>query len=96
MSSVDRLVTLKLRDLNSHSGTSGWSERAIRSGNVTAATPPTNSATKAIGSCQLRSWPRIAPNDSPPTATAMTNAPSQSNRPEAPAWRCSGRWRSVA
>ena len=65
MSSVEDWSRVKLRDRNSHSGTSGWSERAIRSGNAIAATPPTTRATKAIGSCQLRSWPRIGAERQP-------------------------------
>ena len=47
-------------------------------------------------SCHCLSWPRIAPNASPPTATNATNAPSQSKLPEAPSALVSGMWRIVA
>ena len=40
-------------------------------------------------------WPRIRPNASPPTASAATSAPSQSNRPVASESRDSSTWRSV-
>ena len=57
---------------------------------ATAAARPMISATHATGSCQFFSWPRVAPNESPPTATAMTAAPSQSKSPVALSSRLSG------
>ena len=68
---------------------------AIRIGNATSATAPMPSASHATGSRHSRSPPRITPNDRPPTATAATNEPSQSNRRRASRSRDSSTWRSV-
>ena len=48
------------------------------------------SAAQAIGSCQACCSPRVAPNASPPTPTAMTAAPSQSKAPRRFVSRLSG------
>ncbi len=83
------------RRRNIPSGTSGCGRRAISRGNATSATAPTISATQATGSCQLRSWPRIAPKARPPTATIATPAPSQSNRADASPALLSATWRNA-
>ena len=69
---------------------SGFGRRAIRNGNAISAIAPMASDTHATGSCHWRSWPRIAPNASPPTAITATAAPSQSNEPLASSDRVSG------
>ena len=96
MSSVERLIAANARMRNSASGTSGSGRRVIRSGNATSPTSPTASAIHATGSAHCRSWPRIAPNASPPTATTATTAPSQSNRPDDASSRLSAMNRVVA
>ena len=53
----------------------------MRIGNATRATTPIASEIHASGSCHCWSWPRIAPNASPPTAMTPTTAPSQSKLP---------------
>ena len=90
MTRVDRLTTEKLRDRNRPSGTSGFGRTAMSTGNATSASAPIPRATNASGSCQACSWPRVAPNARPPTATAATIAPSQSSRPLASSSRDSG------
>ena len=81
MKNVARLTVANARDRNSSSGTSGLGRRAMRIGNRTRQTTPTPSATQAAGSAQALAWPRMTPNARPPTASAATSAPSQSNRP---------------
>ena len=78
MRNVDRLITTNSRRRKSAGGTSGSLRLTIRMGNATAATIPTASATYAVGSLHSFSWPRMSPNEMPPTATAMTIDPSQS------------------
>jgi hypothetical protein len=68
----------------------------MRNGKATSAIPPTISETQASVSCQFFCWPRVAPNASPPIATAATNAPSQSNDPVAVSSRDSFMCRIVA
>ena len=81
MKNVARLTVAKARDRNSSSGTSGLGRRAMRIGNRTRLTTPIASAIQAAGSAQALAWPRMTPNARPPTASAATSAPSQSNRP---------------
>ena len=90
MTNVDRLMTLNARLRNRSGGTSGSRRRRMRPGNTATATAPTTIATKASGSCQRCSSPRVAPKASPPTPTAITAAPSQSKRPVASSSRDSG------
>ena len=67
----------------------------MSTGNATSASAPIPRATNASGSCQACSSPRVAPNASPPTATAATMAPSQSSPPVSPSLRDSGTARSA-
>src|SRR5437870_1193649 len=59
MTKVERLVTVKFRDLNISSGTSGLRARRIWNGKAIRARAPMASATKAIGSRHSRCWPKI-------------------------------------
>ena len=53
-------------------------------------------AIQAAVSAQAFAWPRMTPNARPPTASAATAAPSQSNRPVDSSSRDSWTWRMVA
>ena len=90
------LFVANRRRRNRPSGTRGFGRRAMRIGKATSAATPTASDTHASVSCHCLSWPRIAPNARPPTATKATAAPSQSKRPEAPSALVSGMCRIVA
>ena len=52
-----------------------------REGTTQTTPTPIASAIQAAGSAQALAWPRMTPNARPPTASAATSAPSQSNRP---------------
>ena len=96
MKNVARLIELNARDRKSSSGTSGLGRRAIRIGNRTSETTPTTIAIQAAVSAHSLAWPRMTPNARPPTASAATSAPSQSNRPVVSVSRDSWTWVSVA
>ncbi len=68
----------------------------MRIGKAIVQTMPIPRAMKASGSSHCLSWPRIAPKARPPTARAMTTAPSQSNFPVAFSSRDSAMWTRVA
>src|SRR5437016_9388397 len=81
MTSVERFVTVKLRERNSAGGTSGSDARSIHQGNKVVAMAPMPSATMAEGFDQPRCWPEIAPTDSPANANAVSTVPGKSRLP---------------
>ena len=96
---VERAVDEERRDVDDRELAAPEQLRAARAGprrttmstgNSSAATMPTPSATRLAGSLQPVSWPRTMPNASPPTAIAMTIEPSQSRRRGASGSRDSG------
>ena len=87
---------MNARERKSPSGTSGFGRRAIRIGKATSATTPIAIEIQAARSAHSLAWPRMTPNARPPTASAATIAPSQSNRPVVSVSRDSWTWVSVA
>ena len=81
MKNVARLIDEKARDRKSSSGTSGCGRVAIRIGKAIRETTPIAIAIQAAVSVHSLACPRMTPNARPPTASAATSAPSQSNRP---------------
>ena len=81
MKNVAMLIDANARFRNRSSGTSGCGRRAIRIGKATSDTTPIAMAIQAAVSAHSLAWPRMTPNARPPTASAATAAPSQSNRP---------------
>ena len=77
-------------------GTSGSGRRAMRTGKATRDTMPMASAIQATGSFHSPCWPRMRPNERPPTASTATSDPSQSKRPDPSSSRDSATWRWVA
>ena len=74
-------MAVNARDRKIARGMSGSGRRAIRIGKATSATTPIAIEIQAARSCHSLAWPRMTPNARPPTASAATSAPSQSNRP---------------
>src|SRR6266511_3794816 len=96
MTSVEMFVTVKFRDRKSEGGISGCSRLRMRGVRAIVATAPRARATYADASRHWRCWPRMVPYASPPTATATTAAPSQSNRGDISSSRDSWTWPRVA
>src|SRR5207302_1833705 len=96
MTSVERFVTVKLRERNSAGATSGWGACSIHQGNKAVAMAPMPSATKAEGLDQPRCWPEIAPTDSPANAKAVSTVPGKSRLPLGAATRPSPTYRRVS
>ncbi len=96
MKNVARLTEVKARERKSPSGTSGLGRRAMRIGNSDEGDDADGDGAHAAGSAHSFAWPRISPNARPPTASAATSAPSQSNRPVVSVSRDSWTWVRVA